>query len=78
MMIDLLGNAGDDYGAIILASLDTQENEPNLKAELEREGVVDAQSTSGFGAIAMSKTVRFFSEVKGKTIRTVGSIQILL
>jgi len=74
-MIDLLGNAGDDYGAIILASLDTQENEPNLKAELEREGVVMlAEHLTGFGAIAMSKRYGSFSELKGKTIRTVGAV----
>jgi len=76
MMIDLLGNAGDDYGAVILASLDTQENEPNLKAELEREGVVMlAEHLTGFGSIAMGKRVGSFSELKGKTIRTVGAVQ---
>jgi TRAP-type C4-dicarboxylate transport system substrate-binding protein len=76
MMIDLLGNAGNDYEAIILASLDTQEHEPNLKAELEKEGVVMvAEHLTGFGGLHMGKRYASFSELKGKTIRTVGGVQ---
>ena len=46
MMVDNFGNTTKDYGAAVLALLDTEENEPNLKAELEKEGVVPIARTS--------------------------------
>lgn len=76
MMIDNLGNSGDDYGAVILAAQDAQENEPNLKAELEREGIVMlAQHLTGFGGIATKHSSGSFSDLKGKTIRSVGGVR---
>jgi TRAP-type C4-dicarboxylate transport system substrate-binding protein len=73
MMVDNFGNAGKDYGAAVLALLDTEENEPNLKTELEKEGVVPiAPYFGGVGHLAVGKRVNSFSEIKGKTIRTFG------
>jgi TRAP-type transport system periplasmic protein len=73
MMVDNFGNASKDYGAAVLALLDTEENEPNLKAELEKEGVVPiAPYFGGVGHLAVGKRVNSFSDIKGKTIRTFG------
>jgi len=73
MMVDNFGNTTKDYGAAVLAVLDTEENEPNLKAELEKEGVVPiAPYFGGVGHLAVGKRVNSFSDIKGKTIRTFG------
>ena len=77
MMIDLLGNAGDDYGATILASLDTQENEPNLKAELEKEGIIMLAPVHRWiwGILRWANATVPLRILKGKTIRTFGGVQ---
>ena len=56
-----------DYGAAILAVLDTEENEPNLKAELEKEGVVPiAPYFGGVGHLAMGKRSILFRISRGR------------
>lgn len=40
LMLDNMFNSGDDYVASILALIDTVDNEPNLKAEFEREDII--------------------------------------
>ena len=67
MMVDNFGNTTKDYGAAVLAVLDTEENEPNLKAELEKEGVVPiAPYFGGVGHLAVGKRVEFFLGCQGK------------
>ena len=73
MMLDNFGNASEDYVATTLAMLDTIENQPDLKAEREREGVIlMAPYISGIGNFAFSKRIPSFMDVKGKSIRTFG------
>ena len=74
MMLDNAGNCIPDYRATIMATIDTMDNEPNLKAELEREKLlVVGPYISGLGQLGMKTCMGSFTDVKKKTIRTYGS-----
>jgi TRAP-type C4-dicarboxylate transport system substrate-binding protein len=69
-LLDLPYNVGDDYTAAMLANLETQRNEPQLKAEFEREGVITvAPHISGQFTIGAKKCPESIRSLKGKTIR---------
>ena len=73
MMLDNFGNCSEDYVATTLAMLDTIENQPDLRAEREREGVIlVAPYISGIGGFAFAKRLPSFMDIKGKSIRTFG------
>jgi len=58
-----------DYGAAMLASIDTMDKEPNLKAEIEREGIIlVCPYISGQMQIASKKPIDSNKDLKGKTI----------
>ena len=62
-----------DYFAAFLALIDTTDNEPNLKAEMEREGIIlICPHISGQMQIGSKKPVNSNKDLKGKTIRTYG------
>ena len=66
-------NIREDYVTSILAALDTVENEPNLKAEFERENVILLGShISGMVQLASKKCISSMAGLKGKTLRTWG------
>jgi TRAP-type transport system periplasmic protein len=73
-IIDNPGNCVPDYRADILAHLDTVENLPILKAELEREGILPLiPFTSGLAQLATRERYQSFLDIKGRAIRTYGS-----
>jgi TRAP-type C4-dicarboxylate transport system substrate-binding protein len=73
MVIDSPGNLKQDYGAAILALLDTIENQADLRAELDREKVVlVAPYLSGLGQIGLKTCPGSLADIKGKTIRSYG------
>lgn len=76
MMVDGVYNTHEDYVAAILACVDTVENEPNVKAELEKQKVVHLFPWHG-GAwqIVTKKCLNSIKDLKGMTIRTVGGIR---
>jgi TRAP-type C4-dicarboxylate transport system substrate-binding protein len=75
-MIDTIYNCHEDYVAATLASIDTAENEPNVKAELERQKIVLVAPYLG-GALQMGfkKCINSLQDVKGMAIRTQGGIR---
>jgi len=75
-MIDTIYNCHEDYVAATLASIDTAENEPNVKAELERQKIVLVAPYMG-GALQMGfkKCINSLQDVKGMSIRTQGGIR---
>ena len=76
MMMDNPGNCVESYEAAILAGIDTTDNEPHLKAELERENVFPViPYESGLGVLGVRKCYDSFLDIKGKTIRVYGSGQ---
>jgi len=73
IILDNPGNFGRDYVAALLAKIDTMENEPNLRGEMEREDIVLLSShISGLSQIATKKSLESIKEIKGQTIRTYG------
>lgn len=77
MMIDNVQNCGDDYIASLLAVDETMANEPNLKAELEREKIIMMiPHSSGNSPLATKKPLNSLSELRGKTFRTYGGARV--
>lgn len=77
MVLDMPYNF-KDYYAGMMASIDTAENEPHLKAELEQKAGIKflAPYCSGFFQLATKKPFTEISELKGKTFRTYGGARI--
>ena len=66
-----------DYWAAMRALLDTQNNEPNLKAEMEKAGFFYVGFyQSGFQFIQTKKPWKSLAELKGKTFRTYGGAKL--
>ncbi len=73
MILDNPQNFGNDYVASILALDDTMEKEQDLKAELERENIIQMMPhISGHTQLATKKCFDSMAEIKGKTLRTYG------
>lgn len=76
MLLDMPYNLRDYYVGM-MAALDTMENEPNLKAELDR---ADHMSLGGYCSgqfqLATKKQFKTYAELKGKTFRTYGGARI--
>jgi TRAP-type transport system periplasmic protein len=71
--LDTVYNSGDDYVAAMLAALDTEENEPNLRAELEKQKVVHIIPWHAGGMqIGTKKCLNSLKDLRGMTVRTVG------
>jgi TRAP-type C4-dicarboxylate transport system substrate-binding protein len=72
LVLDNVFNFGDDYVSSVMAITDAMENEPNLKAELERENIIQViPHCSGHAQIG-SKKITSLADLKGKTLRTYG------
>jgi TRAP-type C4-dicarboxylate transport system substrate-binding protein len=68
---------GNDYWAAMRAAIDTVENQPDLKAEFERNGVKFLFNwMSGFFHPATTKHVNSIEDLKGKTFRSFGGARI--
>jgi len=78
MLIDLPYNA-TDYWAAMMACTDTAWNEPNLRAELERNNikVIGPWCSGGFN-ICTRKAFRSLADLKGETFRSYGGAWINL
>jgi TRAP-type C4-dicarboxylate transport system substrate-binding protein len=73
MITDNPGNFGNDYVAAVLALYDTMDNQKDLKAELERENIVQMMPhISGHTQLMTKKCFSSLAELKGKTLRTYG------
>jgi TRAP-type C4-dicarboxylate transport system substrate-binding protein len=76
MVLDMPYNVRD-YWAGNMAAIDTAENEPHLKAELEKAGIKFlANHNSGFFQMATRKPFTSISELRGKSFRTFGGARI--
>lgn len=65
------------YVAAILAVNDTMDNQPDLRAELERENIIMvANHNSGMAQIGSKKCPNSLKDLKGKSIRSYGGGQI--
>lgn len=76
MMLDNPGDCLGNYEAAILASIDAVDNEPHLKAELERQNIIPMiPYESGLAVLGLRKNYNSLLDIKGKTIRVYGSGQ---
>jgi len=65
------------YVAAIMACNDTMDNQPDLKAELEREKIIMvANHNSGMAQIGLKKCPNSLKDLRGKSIRSYGGGQI--
>ena len=65
------------YVAAIMACNDTMDNQPDLRAELEREKIITvANHNSGMAQIGLKKCPNSLKDLKGKSIRSYGGGQI--
>jgi TRAP-type C4-dicarboxylate transport system substrate-binding protein len=77
-MLDNVFNFRKDYIASILASIETIENEPNLKAEFEKHKIFLLGShISGQAQTGLRKNLNSVNDLKGKTLRTVGGAKTI-
>ncbi|RJX29899.1 MAG: hypothetical protein C4525_13555 [Desulfarculus sp.] len=68
---------GNDYWAAMRATIDTVENQPDLKAEFEKNGMKFLFNwMSGFFHFGVSKPVNSIADLKGKTFRSFGGARI--
>jgi TRAP-type C4-dicarboxylate transport system substrate-binding protein len=73
MIVDNPGNFRNDYVASVLALYDTMENQPALKAELERENIIQMMPhISGHTQLMSKACFPSLAALKGKTLRTYG------
>jgi len=76
LMLDNLFNFGDDYVSAVLALIDTVDNEPNLKAEMEKEDIIlICPHISGHAPIGTKKCLNSVRDLKGKSLRTYGGVR---
>jgi len=77
LSLDMPYNVGKDYYAGLMANRETQQKEPNLKAEIEKAGVITVYPhMSGQIMIGTKKRPDSIKSLKGKTIRTLGAERI--
>jgi len=76
MLLDMPYNLTDYYVGM-MAAMDTMENQPDLKAELDRAGQMSLGGyCSGQFQLLTRKPFKTYSELKGKTFRTYGGARI--
>jgi TRAP-type C4-dicarboxylate transport system substrate-binding protein len=76
MVLDMPYNLKDYYVGM-MAALDTMENQPDLKAELDRSNHISLGGyCSGQFQLASRKQFKTYAELKGKTFRTYGGARI--
>ena len=76
MVLDMPYNVRD-YWAGNMALIDTIENEPNLKAELQKAGIkIIGNHNSGFFQMATKRPFDKLVDLKGKSFRTFGGARI--
>ena len=77
-MLDNVFNYRSDYVASVLASIETIENEPNLKTEFEKQKIFLLGShISGQAQTGLTKPINSVNELKGRTLRTIGGAKTL-
>jgi TRAP-type C4-dicarboxylate transport system substrate-binding protein len=78
-VVDMPGNHGDDYYPAVMAAMETMRSEPNVKAELEKAGVINVVPYSS-GAVQIGTKKRYDSiqSLKGATIRCSGGAKVKL
>lgn len=77
MMLDTAYNCREDYNPALLAALETDDNEPNVKAELAKNNIVlIVPHNGGQFQIGAKKPINSLQDLKGATIRTVGGVNI--
>ena len=77
-MLDNVFNYRNDYVASVLASIETIENEPNLKTEFEKQKIFLLGShISGQAQTGLTKPINSVNELKGRTLRTIGGAKTL-
>ncbi len=73
IILDNVSNFHQDYAAAILALIDTLDNEPNLRAEMERENIIlVSPHIAGQAGIGTKRCFDSIKDLKGKTLRTYG------
>ena len=73
ILLDNVSNFRQDYAAAILALIDTVDNEPNLKSEMERENIIlVSPHIAGQAGIGTRKCFGSLRDMKGQTLRTYG------
>lgn len=76
MLLDMPYNV-KDYWAGMMAAIDVSENEPNLKAELEKAGIKFlAPYASGHFHLGTKEVFKSLADLKGKTFRSYGGARI--
>jgi len=77
MLLDMPFNHGEDYYPAIRAALDTLRDEPNVKAEMEKAGVINVVPySSGAMLVGTKKCFDSIKSLKGATIRSSGGGRI--
>ena len=77
MLIDTAYNCGDNYIPALLSVLETIDNEPNVKAELAKNNIVlIVPHNGGQFQIGAKKPINNLEDLKGRTIRTVGGVNL--
>jgi TRAP-type C4-dicarboxylate transport system substrate-binding protein len=76
MLLDHGDNFMKTYGAALSAAIESLDKEPNLKAEMEKQKViVVAPYASGRILFMTKKCINSITELKGKSVRSVGGIR---
>jgi TRAP-type C4-dicarboxylate transport system substrate-binding protein len=74
IVLDMPGNGGQDYLAPVQALTDSVDHQPALKAELEKQKMeLMIPYTSGLMQLAFKTRPEGLKDLKGKTIRSVGT-----
>jgi TRAP-type transport system periplasmic protein len=77
-MLDNVFNFKKDYVASVLAATDAIENEPNLKAEFEKQKIFFLGAhISGQAQVGLTKGIKSVTDLKGRSLRTVGGAKTL-
>jgi len=76
MVLDMPYN-GNDYWAAMLAGIETWENEPHLKAEIDAAGIkILGNWMSGFFNLGVAKPTNSIRDLKGKAFRSFGGARV--
>jgi TRAP-type transport system periplasmic protein len=77
-MLDNVFNFRKDYVASVLAATETIENEPNVKAEFEKQKIFFLGAhISGQAQVGLTKGIKSVTDLKGRSLRTVGGAKTL-
>lgn len=76
MVLDMPYN-GKDYWAAMMAANEAFENQPDLNAEMEKNGIkIIANWMSGHFYLGVSKPTKSLADLKGKAIRSYGGARV--